>query len=230
MVDEQKTKLNDLEVTKIEETRKESGIPHLCASTGPRKNQAMPIVGDTFFIGRSRNNTLVLQDRSVSRKHVVINNVEGEYVISDLNSRTGLYVNGKKLHEATLHEDDVIGIGESLFTFQFQSVNYSVWQRKKRLVGWSTFFMILVLGFVFAISTVTKKWKTEPVPLSSKEEDQVKIYYDRGVEFYNANRDLDAALKEWKKAADLDPQGLNIYSVKAKSLLEKYGRTNLDQK
>lgn len=224
------------EITKVEENAPESSkkssfekvqpsVPHLCANAGSRKGEMFPVLGDTFFVGRSRNNHVVLADRSVSRKHAVINYVEGKYVISDLNSNTGTYVNGKKVHEIELKEDDIVGIGDSLFQFQHKPLGASQKRKIKKYMLWTVVIVFVLVVGVIAIKQVTHTWQEGTVPLSDKEDDQVKKYYERGVEFYNAQHDVEAAISEWRKAINLDPQRISIYSRKAELLIEKLRQT-----
>lgn len=62
---------------------------------GPEAGAKTKIQTETFFIGRDPNNHLALSDRTVSRKHAVINHLEGKYVISDLKSLKGVLINGE---------------------------------------------------------------------------------------------------------------------------------------
>ncbi|MDO8527944.1 MAG: FHA domain-containing protein, partial [Deltaproteobacteria bacterium] len=78
---------------------------------GPQAGQRTQITQETFFLGRDANNHLVLMDRTVSRKHAVINKLEGRHIISDLKSLKGLLINGTKKEEAVLEEGDEIVIG-----------------------------------------------------------------------------------------------------------------------
>ena len=69
-------------------------MAYLEVLNGPEVGQKTPISQETFFIGRDPNNHLVLSDRTVSRKHAVINQLDGKFIVSDLKSLKGLLVNG----------------------------------------------------------------------------------------------------------------------------------------
>jgi pSer/pThr/pTyr-binding forkhead associated (FHA) protein len=74
-------------------------------------------------IGRADNNDVVLTEPRVSRKHAVINWLEppGVFVISDLESSNGTYLNGTKLppnHPGLLKDWDKIRIASSVFTIR----------------------------------------------------------------------------------------------------------------
>ena len=50
-------------------------------------------------IGRGEQNNFQLNDPSISRDHALIRRVEGEYVLSDLDSSNGTFVNGQRVYE-----------------------------------------------------------------------------------------------------------------------------------
>jgi len=66
-------------------------------------------------IGRRRDNTIVLDDPRVSRHHCQLRYRFGAYVLYDLGSRAGTYVNNQRISEVVLQPGDVIALaGERL--------------------------------------------------------------------------------------------------------------------
>ncbi|MBK5295392.1 MAG: SpoIIE family protein phosphatase [Acidobacteriia bacterium] len=66
----------------------------------------------TIHIGRQSDNELVLRDNRVSRVHAKIQPVDDHYVIEDLDSRHGLFVNGRRLEGPhTLATADTVTFG-----------------------------------------------------------------------------------------------------------------------
>lgn len=63
-----------------------------------------------FGIGRLGENQLVLRDTKVSRRHARIT-WDGGYVIEDLNSHYGVFVNGRRVQRQTLSDSDTIDFG-----------------------------------------------------------------------------------------------------------------------
>jgi len=57
------------------------------------------IVTPRFTIGRSSNNDLSLSNSSISRQHAEIRLLDGEYVVRDMESRHGTYVNGVRVEQ-----------------------------------------------------------------------------------------------------------------------------------
>jgi hypothetical protein len=68
-------------------------------------------------IGRDPRNDLVPQDPKVSRLHAQIRREAGGYVIYDLNSTNGTYVNGQRVSRCLLRGGDEIRVGQTLLVF-----------------------------------------------------------------------------------------------------------------
>ncbi len=81
---------------------------------------------DPFRIGRSEENDLCVDDELSSREHAVIEKVKAEsgdsvsYVLRDLDSTNGTFVNHDKISQHLLVEDDMIRIGQTFFKFTEQ--------------------------------------------------------------------------------------------------------------
>ena len=72
-----------------------------------------------IFIGRNTNNDVVIADPYVSGQHISITqNDDGSFRISDLGSRNGTYVNGKKIVQQMLYYNDIVKIGEHIIPWQ----------------------------------------------------------------------------------------------------------------
>lgn len=186
---------------------------------GERAGQEIPLTRDTFFIGRSKNNNLSLNDKSASRKHAVINMLEGEYIISDLNSLKGTYVNGKKIEEVTLKPGDIINIGENRMQFRLVTPS-GTWIAPGRRSGTWYFVIVLILGIAIGIGAWfgVQKYKEGQFPKAILTE--IQGHYSKGIEYYNKGHNLDAARKEWEKILELDPEKKTSYSAKAEKLLK----------
>ena len=61
-------------------------------------------------IGRRADNQVVVNDQRVSRLHAQLRVVNGSYVIFDLDSKGGTFVNGNRIHQYTLKSGDVISL------------------------------------------------------------------------------------------------------------------------
>ncbi|NIR59934.1 MAG: FHA domain-containing protein, partial [Gammaproteobacteria bacterium] len=77
-----------------------------------------PVSGDTFRIGRHADNELMVADASISRFHAEIKHeLNSRYVIRDLESLNGVYVNGRKARTAILSNGDLIELGDVTLKF-----------------------------------------------------------------------------------------------------------------
>jgi sigma-B regulation protein RsbU (phosphoserine phosphatase) len=70
-----------------------------------------PIRPLPFIIGRQSDSDLVLRDNRASRKHARILFEGGAYVVEDLDSRHGVWINGQRVHRQVLREGDRIDLG-----------------------------------------------------------------------------------------------------------------------
>ncbi len=64
-----------------------------------------------FLIGRHADNHLIIRDNRASRSHARITAENGSYVIEDLNSRHGTWVNGQRIARHVLRNSDRIDFG-----------------------------------------------------------------------------------------------------------------------
>ncbi|MGH3252842.1 MAG: FHA domain-containing protein, partial [Trebonia sp.] len=67
-------------------------------------------------IGRRSDNDIVVSDLSVSKQHAELRlSPAGRYQIIDLGSHNGTFVNGTRVNQAELNDDDIIAIGHATF-------------------------------------------------------------------------------------------------------------------
>jgi pSer/pThr/pTyr-binding forkhead associated (FHA) protein len=74
-------------------------------------------LGRLARIGRRPSADIVLDDATVSRRHALILERDGEAVIADDRSRNGTYVNGHRVSEVRLRHGDEVRIGSRLMRF-----------------------------------------------------------------------------------------------------------------
>lgn len=68
-------------------------------------------------LGRGQASDVVLEDRSVSRRHAVVTCSDDEVVLWDDRSLNGVQVNGERVAQAVLQHGDAIALGEVQMRF-----------------------------------------------------------------------------------------------------------------
>jgi len=83
--------------------------------SGPTPGVTFPLMGDQLIIGRDSSNGVPINDAEISRKHSRLSFQGGKYVIEDLGSTNGTFVNGQRLAgPVVLKPGDVVSLGEQI--------------------------------------------------------------------------------------------------------------------
>jgi pSer/pThr/pTyr-binding forkhead associated (FHA) protein len=67
---------------------------------------------EVITIGRNVKNDIQIDNLSVSKQHARILKHQGKYIVEDLNSTNGTYLNEKKISKEKLANNDVITVGK----------------------------------------------------------------------------------------------------------------------
>jgi phosphoserine phosphatase RsbU/P len=101
----------------------ESILPSLQIINGPLSGRFFVLDREVTVIGRNLDSDVVLQPKSVSRKHAAIVRRKTGFEIKDLGSLRGTHVNGVKLTQPLpLRDGDTVQIGDVLFTFSGKAI------------------------------------------------------------------------------------------------------------
>jgi diguanylate cyclase (GGDEF)-like protein len=84
---------------------------------GPELGKRIQLGAAPFTIGRSSSNDLFIDQESTSRQHARISFDRGEYVVQDLGSTNGTFVNDEPVRARSLRDGDQIRIGRSILKF-----------------------------------------------------------------------------------------------------------------
>lgn len=110
----------------VEELESSTGttIPHLVIHL-LEKTWEVPLEGDSYSIGREPGNQIRIDHLSVSRRHARLNRRGDRFVLRDLGSANGIWleggVNGRlgaRLEERTLEDGDTLRIGRARVVFK----------------------------------------------------------------------------------------------------------------
>jgi len=75
------------------------------------------LVQSSTLIGRSSKVDIQIDEDSISRNHAILEKREDQFVIRDLESTNGTYVNDRPIREHSLRDGDQIKIGSTIFKF-----------------------------------------------------------------------------------------------------------------
>jgi len=87
---------------------------------GFNKGEVYPLEADEIIIGRGEENEIVLNIAEVSRTHAILTKAEEGFMIKDLGSTNGTYVDKKKIGgKYLLKPGDTVMLGEAIYmTYQ----------------------------------------------------------------------------------------------------------------
>ena len=88
--------------------------PSLVRSDGAQ----LPLEGDVLHLGRAPDNHIVVNDKQVSRRHAVIKREGMNYVLEDVGTSNGTYVNQQRIRRHMLAQGDIIRLGQTVFTYR----------------------------------------------------------------------------------------------------------------
>ena len=76
-----------------------------------------PLKESVINIGRKLENHIVIDDPRISRTHAQLRVIKGHFVLFDLNSTGGTYVNGQRTSQTVLYPGDVISLAGVTLVF-----------------------------------------------------------------------------------------------------------------
>ena len=87
----------------------------LIMRSGPTPGAAFNLEGDQLTIGRDSTNDITINDAEISRRHARLTFQGGKYVLEDLGSTNGTFVNGQRLAgPRVLKAGEVVSFGEQI--------------------------------------------------------------------------------------------------------------------
>ena len=91
-------------------------VATLLVLQGPDKGRTFRTLNEPAVLGR-QSDQIPLSDRTISRHHAELYPDNGAWVLRDLNSANGTYVNGKPVTTVALRQGDVIQVGQTKLAF-----------------------------------------------------------------------------------------------------------------
>ena len=93
------------------------GTARLLVTAGPGKGAELALAQGTATLGRGADNTLVVPDISVSRRHARLEERGADWMVVDEGSGNGTRVNGSPVREQRLRDGDEIAVGDTRIQF-----------------------------------------------------------------------------------------------------------------
>ena len=88
------------------------------ALNGPLKGQDFRLVTGKNIIGTAADCDIVLTDQFMSARHAVLRHEEGSFLLLDLDSTNGSFVNDKQVSKEELIDNDRVRLGKSDLKFK----------------------------------------------------------------------------------------------------------------
>src|SRR5215216_5057605 len=94
---------------------------------GANRSFEFELAGERTRIGRAADrNDLVLDDGQVSREHAIIKKIRNSFMLVDLESANGTFVNGQRVKERILTNGDSVAMGKYVLEYKAQDGALSV--------------------------------------------------------------------------------------------------------
>jgi adenylate cyclase len=96
------------------------GVTDLVILNGREIGRTLRIKEGVSYLGRSLDNDIRIEDKTISRKHLKIESTRGKLLITDLSSRNGTFYDGKYVipgHELEIKEGVPLAIGMTVICF-----------------------------------------------------------------------------------------------------------------
>ena len=95
----------------------------LIGMSGDVKGKTFPIDRDVISIGRSKDNTISIDNPTVSGHHCSISKDGERYILRDLESTNGTRLNSRDVTESRLRPKDLVQVGSVEFIFDAEKLD-----------------------------------------------------------------------------------------------------------
>ena len=86
-------------------------LPRLIVTSDGETQQDIELLDSRILIGRAPVSDVVIDSHVVSRQHALLIRCQGAWVIADLKSRNGTFVNSRQITQKVLLDSDIVSIG-----------------------------------------------------------------------------------------------------------------------
>ena len=92
-------------------------VASLVVRSGPQAGAAFALTEALTRLGRHPESEIILDDITVSRRHAEVERMADGYVVRDVGSLNGTYVNQHRVETASLHQGDELQVGKFRLVF-----------------------------------------------------------------------------------------------------------------
>jgi FOG: FHA domain len=104
------------EITEAEAEIEAGGPSHLYVVTGVIAGSKIPLNKQELFIGRAPSCELIVTDEFASSQHAKVVHIGGDWVIQDLDSTNGTYVDGARIRTPEVLRMNIpVRVGKTTF-------------------------------------------------------------------------------------------------------------------
>jgi hypothetical protein len=102
----------------ISDKRRPAVVGWFVAMSGEQKGEDFRLHDGKNTVGSAPDAQIPLHDATVSGQHASVRFEEGRFVLTDLDSSNGTYINDKRVSREELKDNDVIRFGEVIVKFK----------------------------------------------------------------------------------------------------------------
>jgi len=110
------------------ERPKGAGQACLVIMTGAEMGRRIDLTHEEVSIGRSDDCTVCVNSDLVSRRHAVVNRVLGHFIVVDLKSTNGTFINDARIERAELKDGDLLRTGKTVLKYLENSLELEYMQ------------------------------------------------------------------------------------------------------
>lgn len=140
---------------------------------GPHAGMELPLQDELYIVGRGDRANMYIDDPSISRAHARLEGAHDHWVVSDLDSSNGLYINGNKRDDYLLRSADIVEFGNTLFRyvaprepydFQYASIDSFQKENGSRAFGIVTTALVVLLILLGGLLIYLKYFRAPTAP------------------------------------------------------------------
>lgn len=110
--------MKNVQITKSLKNPETPGVFYrLLCLNGENKGTAYFLKGDRLVLGRAKDVDITVLDAQTSRLHAELKKIGEEYILTDIGSRNGIFINDEKVLQKHLESGDQLIVGRTVFKY-----------------------------------------------------------------------------------------------------------------